>query len=139
MPKIGEHADAAALDLGGLRILILIDQVLVDRQVHQLMHLRSLPGLAEGGQVLLGVAIKEQLFGDRLMNRVRLSTTGGKVIPRQLLVEQKLRRRGGGGRSGCRVLVRARGGSVQRHSDDSVGEGVCGSAAANKQRQSGAA
>ena len=66
VPQVGQHVDAAPLELGRLGILVLVDQVLVDAEVHQLVDLRLLPGLAEGGQVLAGVAVEEQLVGDRL-------------------------------------------------------------------------
>ena len=36
VPQVGEHVHAAPLDLRGLRVLVLVDHVLVDRQVHQL-------------------------------------------------------------------------------------------------------
>ena len=64
VPQVGEHVHAAPLDLGGLRVLVLVDHVLVDRQVHQPVDLRLLPRLAERGQVLAGVAVEHQLVGD---------------------------------------------------------------------------
>ena len=64
VPQVGEHVHAAPLDLGGLRVLVLVDHVLVDRQVHQPVDGRLLPRLAERGQVLPGVAVEQQLVGD---------------------------------------------------------------------------
>jgi hypothetical protein len=61
MPEVGQHVDAAPLDLRGLRILVLVNHVLVDRQRHQGEKLRLGPRLAERGQVLAGVAIEHQL------------------------------------------------------------------------------
>ena len=58
--------DTAALELGRLGVLVLVDEVLVDAEVHQLVDLRLLPGLAERGQVLARVAVEEELVGDRL-------------------------------------------------------------------------
>jgi hypothetical protein len=52
---------APPLDLGGLRVLILVDHVLAGRKRHQAHHLRLHPGLAERGQVLARVAIEHQL------------------------------------------------------------------------------
>ena len=66
VPQVGQHVDAAPLELGRLGILVLVDQVLVDAEVHQLVDLRLLPGLAERGQVLARVAVEQELVGDRL-------------------------------------------------------------------------
>ena len=50
----------ASFDFGCLRILVLVDKVLVDAEVHNTVKLRLLPGLAEGSQVLTSVAIQHQ-------------------------------------------------------------------------------
>ena len=84
VPQVGHHVDAAPLDLGGLRVLVLVDHVLVDRELHQPVDLGLLPGLAEGGQVLAGVAVEHDLVGDHLEG----------VLGRDLLLgEPVLRRR----------------------------------------------
>ena len=43
VPQVGQHVHAAPLDLGGLRVLVLVDHVLVDRQVHQPVDLPAPP------------------------------------------------------------------------------------------------
>ncbi len=69
VPEVGHHVHAAALDLGGLRVLVLVDHVLVDAQVHERVHLGLLPRLAEGGQVLAGVAVEHELVVHGLVRR----------------------------------------------------------------------
>ena len=66
VPQIGHHVHAPPLDLGGLRVLVPVDHVLVDRQRHERQDLGFLPRLAERGQVLPGVAIEHQLIGHQL-------------------------------------------------------------------------
>jgi hypothetical protein len=53
-------------------ILVLVDHVLVDALVHQLMDLRVQPGLAEGRQVLAGVAVQHQLVVHHLVSVARV-------------------------------------------------------------------
>ena len=60
VPQVGEHVDAARLELGRLRILVLVDHVLVDGEIHDLVDLGLLPGLAERRQVLARVAVQEK-------------------------------------------------------------------------------
>ena len=43
VPQVGQHVHAAPLDLGGLRVLVLVDHVLVDRQLHQARGPRAPP------------------------------------------------------------------------------------------------
>jgi len=66
-PQVGHHVHAPPLDLRGLRVLVPVDHVLVDRQRHQRQHLGFLPGLAERGQVLPRVAVQHQLIGNDLV------------------------------------------------------------------------
>ena len=80
VPQVGQDGDAAALDLGSLGVLVLVDEVLVDAQVHQLVDLRLLPRLAEGGQVLAGVAVEEELVGDGLERLGRRHLLAGAVV-----------------------------------------------------------
>ena len=68
MPQVGEHGDAAVLDLGRLRILVLVDHVLVDALVEEAMHFGFDPGLAERGEVLPRVAVEEEFVADGLVN-----------------------------------------------------------------------
>ncbi len=58
--------DTSPLHLGGLRIFVLVHQVLVDGEVHQLVNLGLLPRLAEGGQILTRVPIEQQFVLDGL-------------------------------------------------------------------------
>ena len=64
VPEVGEHVHATPLDLRRLRILVLVDHVLVDGEVHQPVDLRFLPRLTERRQVLAGIAVEHQLVGD---------------------------------------------------------------------------
>ena len=82
VPQVGQDGDAAALDLCRLGVLVLVDEVLVDAEVHQLVDLRLLPRLAEGGQVLARVAVEEQLVGDRLERLGRRHLLAGTVVSR---------------------------------------------------------
>jgi hypothetical protein len=66
VPQVGHHVHAPPLDLGGLRVLILVDQVLADRHRHQGKHLGLEPRLAERGQVLARVPVQHQLVRHKL-------------------------------------------------------------------------
>jgi|GEM_PF-5560799 len=68
VPQVGQHVYATGLDLGGLRILILVDHVLVETLIHQLVHLGLLPGLAKGGEILPRITIQHQLVMDQLVS-----------------------------------------------------------------------
>jgi hypothetical protein len=61
VPQVGQHVHAAPLDLRGLRVLVLVHHVLVERQLHQGQQFRLGPGLAEGGPVLPRVPVQDQL------------------------------------------------------------------------------
>jgi len=67
VPQVRQHVNAATFQLSGLRILVGVDQVLVHRQRHELINLGFCPCLAEGGQVLAGVAIEHQLVRHQLV------------------------------------------------------------------------
>jgi hypothetical protein len=82
---VGQHLDAAPLDLGRLGVLVLVDHVLVHRQVHELVDLVLLPGLAERGEVLSGVPVEEQLVGDGLEG----------ILPAHLIRREEMRRQSG--------------------------------------------
>ena len=43
VPQVGQDLDAAALELGRLGVLVLVDEVLVDAEVHQLVDLAAPP------------------------------------------------------------------------------------------------
>ncbi len=83
VPQVGEHVHAPALELCRLRVLVLVDHVLVDRKVHQRVHLRFLPRLAEGREVLARVPVEEQLVGDDLVHRVGIGLGRREPVLRQ--------------------------------------------------------
>ena len=72
IPEIGEHVDAALFDGRGLRIFILVDHVLVGGLVHELLDFGFDPGGAEGGEILLRVAVEDELVMDGLIDRLRV-------------------------------------------------------------------
>lgn len=80
VPEIGEHPHTAAFDLGSLRIFVLVDHVLADRQIHQLVQLLALPCLAEGGEVLPGIAIEEELIVHQLIHDIMTRFLLGEFI-----------------------------------------------------------
>jgi hypothetical protein len=57
---------APRFDFGRQRILVLVDHVFVDREVHDLVDLRLFPGLAEGREILAGVAVEKQFVLNHL-------------------------------------------------------------------------
>ena len=67
VPQVGEDRDAAPLELGGLRVLVLVDHVLVDALGHQLRGLRLHPRRDERGQVQPRAAVEQQLVVDQLV------------------------------------------------------------------------
>ena len=83
VPEIGDQMHAAVLDLGGLRILVLVDHVLVDRLRHQLAHFRLRPGRAEGRQILAGVAVEKQFVVHKIVDRRRSGGALREAVSRQ--------------------------------------------------------
>ena len=65
--EVGEHADAALLDLGRDRILGVIDEVAVVVLGDQPLGLRLHPGGDEGGQVAVRVALQLQFLFDQAL------------------------------------------------------------------------
>jgi hypothetical protein len=63
--EVGQHPDAALLDLGRLRVLGVVDEVPVQVLADQLRDVRAHPGRDEGRQVLLGVAVQEEFLLDQ--------------------------------------------------------------------------
>lgn len=53
-------------------IFILVDHVLVDRQVHQCVKFFFFEGLAKGGQILAGIAVQIQFVVNDLINVVSI-------------------------------------------------------------------
>ena len=79
VPQVGQHVHATGFDFRYLWVLVLVDDILVDTLVHQAMHLGLLPGLAEGGEVLAGVAVEHQLVVHHRVGVARLL-----LLPREL-------------------------------------------------------
>ena len=71
MPQIGEHLPAPGLDLGGARVLVLVDHVLVRRLDEEPARVIVHPGADEGGQVETGVAVEHRLVVDDLVRGLR--------------------------------------------------------------------
>jgi len=71
VPEVGQHGHAAVLDLGRLRVLVLVDHVLGQAFGHEPAHLGLHPVGHERGQVLAGVAVEHQLVVDDLVGRGR--------------------------------------------------------------------
>ena len=80
VPEVGQDVHAARLELGRLRVLVLVDHVLVERQVHQPMDLGLEPRLAERGEVLPRVAVEHAArpprSGRRAADRSRARGSG---------------------------------------------------------------
>ena len=72
IPQIGQHVHATVFELGRLWVLVLVDHVFVDALVHEFVDLRLHPGLAEGRQVLTGVAVQHQLIMHHLVGVARV-------------------------------------------------------------------
>ena len=70
VPEVGEDVHAALLDLGGLRVLVLVDHVLVEALGHELLGLRLHPRRHERGHVEPRVAVEHQLVVDDLVRDV---------------------------------------------------------------------
>ena len=87
VPQIGQHVDAALFDGRGLRILILVDHVLVGGLVHELPDLGFDPGGAEGGEILLRVAVEDELIVDGLVDGLRILPALGELVGLGLLVQ----------------------------------------------------
>ncbi len=70
VPEVGEDVDAAHLDLGGLRVLVLVDHVLVEALGHEPLGLRLHPGRDERRDVEPRVPVEHQLVVDDLVGDV---------------------------------------------------------------------
>ena len=75
------------LELGRLGILVLVDHVLVDGEIHDLVDLGLLPCLAERGQVLAGVSVQEELVLNHLEHVRGQAFRLGELVFRQRLRE----------------------------------------------------
>ena len=71
VPEAAEDVDAPHLELGRLRVLVLVDHVLVEALRHQLLGLRLHPGADERREVHARVAVEHQLVVDDLVGDIR--------------------------------------------------------------------
>ena len=71
VPEVREDVHAARLDLGGLRVLVLVDHVLVEALGHELLGLGLHPRGHERGDVETRVAVEHELVVDDLVRDVR--------------------------------------------------------------------
>jgi hypothetical protein len=78
---------APRFDFGRQRILVLVDHVLVDREVHDLVDLRLFPSLAEGREILACVAVKKQFVLNHLEHVRGKAFPIGKLVFRHRLGE----------------------------------------------------
>ena len=83
IPKPGQHAQAAILQLGGLGIFVLIDHVFVGALAHQMQRFWLHPGADKGRQIEHGVAIQHQVVVDELVGQI-----GVQAMLRQLIARQ---------------------------------------------------
>ena len=83
MPEVGQHVHAAGFELGGAGVLVLVDHVLVDAEVHQPVHLRLDPGLTERRQVLARVAVEQELIVYELVGVTGVVLAVGHAVLRQ--------------------------------------------------------
>lgn len=78
MEQIGDDIDAAFLDGGGGRILVLVDHVLVERLGHELFGLWIHPGGDERGQIQSRAAVEHQFVVDVAVGGVGIELILGK-------------------------------------------------------------
>ena len=69
VPQVAEHRHAAPLELGRLRVLVLVDHVLVEALGHQRVGLRLHPRRHERREVQPRVAVEQQLGADHAARR----------------------------------------------------------------------
>ncbi len=85
VPEAREHVHAAQLELGRLRVLVLVDHVLVEGLGHEPVGLGLHPGRHEGGQVEPGVAVEHELVVDDLVGGVGRHAAGRQLVARHAL------------------------------------------------------
>jgi hypothetical protein len=93
MPEVGEDVDAAGLECGRLRVLVLVDHVLVQALGHQLLGLRLHPRRHECRDVQPRVAVEHQLVVDDLVGDVRRHLVLGQRVPWDALGLERVERR----------------------------------------------
>jgi len=79
--------DTAFFNGCGLRVFILVDHVLVGGLVHDLLDFGLDPGSAEGGEILLGVAVEDELIVDGLIDGLRVLLCFGELVGLRPLVQ----------------------------------------------------
>ena len=86
--EVGQHPDAALLDLGRARILGVIDEVAVQALRDDPLSLGLHPGGHERGEVALRVAVKHQLLPDQPHRVLRRHARLGELVVRNLLADE---------------------------------------------------
>src|SRR5258708_456764 len=87
MPQPGENIDTALLNFGGLRVLILINHILVERLRHQSFCFWLHPGGDEGGQVEPGIAIEDQFIMDQAISDIGCHFLGREFVTWNTVVQ----------------------------------------------------
>ena len=85
--EVGEHADAALLDLGRLRVLGVVDEVAVEVLGDHPLRLGLHPGGHEGRQVARGNPVEDQVLVDQPHG-----VNGGHAVLRQLVIGRVLQK-----------------------------------------------
>jgi len=67
VPELSQHVDAAHFKLGGLRVFILVDHVLIEGFRHELVCFGLHPRAAEGGEIEAGAAVEDELVVDEVV------------------------------------------------------------------------
>jgi hypothetical protein len=93
VPEAAEGMDAAHLEVGGLRVLVLVDHVLVEALGHQPLGLRFHPGGDEGREVHPCIAVEHQLVVDDLIGDVRRHLGVRDLMSRDVLAFEREDRR----------------------------------------------
>ncbi len=78
VPQVGQHPHAARLELSGLGVLVLVDDVLVEGLRQQLQHLGLHPRGAEGREVHARYAVEQQLVVHQRVRQPRVASCAGK-------------------------------------------------------------
>jgi hypothetical protein len=82
MEQVGEHVDAAVMDVGRLGIFVLIDVVLAQAVGEQPVGLRLHPGRHESGQVEGRIAVEVELVANDPVCDIGRHHLLGQLVPR---------------------------------------------------------
>jgi hypothetical protein len=108
VPEVAEDVHAAHLELGRLRVLVLVDHVLVEALGHELLGLGLHPRAHKCRHVEARVPVEHQLVVDDLVGEIRRHLAFGKLVARDgpgLEAEERCDREGvGSPRRTFRVL-----------------------------------